>query len=73
MSRAIPPLLNTPSWRGAQLMQRDKFTFTCTLNKIRVHVQQQVESWFLYFNLKVFRGDGKSKDSEQKGSKNTPN
>jgi len=25
---AIPPLLNTPSWRGAQLKHRDNFTFT---------------------------------------------
>jgi hypothetical protein len=27
MSGAIPPLPNTPSWRGAQLKQRDNFTF----------------------------------------------
>jgi hypothetical protein len=25
---AIPPLPNTPSWRGAQLKHRDNFTFT---------------------------------------------
>jgi hypothetical protein len=28
MSGAIPPLPNTPSWRGTQLKHRDKFTFT---------------------------------------------
>jgi hypothetical protein len=27
MSGAIPPLPNTPSWRGAQLKHRDLFTF----------------------------------------------
>jgi hypothetical protein len=27
MSGAIPSLLNTPSWRGAQLKHRDNFTF----------------------------------------------
>jgi hypothetical protein len=26
MSGAIPPLPNTPSWRGALLKRRDKFT-----------------------------------------------
>jgi hypothetical protein len=28
MGRAIPPLANTPSWRGAQLKHRVNFTFT---------------------------------------------
>jgi hypothetical protein len=28
MSGAAPPLPNTPSWRGAQLNHRDKFTLT---------------------------------------------
>jgi hypothetical protein len=28
MSGAIPPLLNTPSWHGAQLNHRDNFAFT---------------------------------------------
>jgi primosomal protein N'' len=27
MSGAIPPFPNTPSWRGAKLKHRDKFTF----------------------------------------------
>jgi hypothetical protein len=27
MSGAIPPLPNTPSWRGVQLKHRDNFTF----------------------------------------------
>jgi hypothetical protein len=27
MSGAMPPLPNTPSWRGTQLNHRDKFTF----------------------------------------------
>jgi hypothetical protein len=27
MSGAIPPLPNTPSWRGTQLKRRDSFTF----------------------------------------------
>jgi hypothetical protein len=27
MSEAIPPLPNTPSWRGAKLKHRDNFTF----------------------------------------------
>jgi hypothetical protein len=30
MSEAIPPLPNTPSWRGAQLKHRDNFNFTFT-------------------------------------------
>jgi hypothetical protein len=30
MRGAIPPLPNTPSWRGALLKHRDKFTFTFT-------------------------------------------
>jgi hypothetical protein len=33
MRGAIPPLPNTPSWRGAQLKQRDSFTFTSTCFK----------------------------------------
>jgi hypothetical protein len=28
MRGAIPPLPNTPSWRGAQFRYRDNFTFT---------------------------------------------
>jgi len=28
MSGTIPPVPNTPSWRGAQLKHRDNFTFT---------------------------------------------
>jgi hypothetical protein len=28
MRGAIPPLLNAPSWRGAQLKHRDKLTFS---------------------------------------------
>jgi len=28
MRGAIPPLPNTPSWRGSQLKHRDKFTCT---------------------------------------------
>jgi len=28
MRGAIPPLLDTPSWSGAQLKHRDNFTFT---------------------------------------------
>jgi hypothetical protein len=31
MRGAIPPLLNTPSRRGAQLKHRDKFTLTLSL------------------------------------------
>jgi hypothetical protein len=27
MSAAVPPLPNTPSWRGAQLKHRDNFTY----------------------------------------------
>jgi hypothetical protein len=37
MNGAIPPLPNTPSWRGAQLKHRDNFTFhfyLLTLNKV---------------------------------------
>jgi hypothetical protein len=32
MREAIPPLPNTPSWRGAQLKHRDNFTFTFTIS-----------------------------------------
>jgi hypothetical protein len=35
MSEAIPPLPNTPSWRGAQLKHRDNFTFTFNLSMPR--------------------------------------
>jgi len=28
MREVIPPLPNTPSWRGAQLKHKDKFIFT---------------------------------------------
>jgi hypothetical protein len=28
MSRTIPPLPNTPPWRGAQLKHKDNFNFT---------------------------------------------
>jgi hypothetical protein len=31
MRGATPPLLNTPSWRGAQLQHRDNFTFHLTM------------------------------------------
>jgi hypothetical protein len=31
MSRSIPPLPNTPSWRGAQLRHGDNLTFTLHL------------------------------------------
>jgi hypothetical protein len=34
MSGAIPPLPNKPSWRGAQLKQRDTFIFTFTIQSI---------------------------------------
>jgi len=37
MIEAIPPLPNTPSWRGADLKHRDNFTFSFYL-KIRDHV-----------------------------------
>jgi hypothetical protein len=43
MRVAIPPLPNTPSWRGAQLKHRDNFTFTLRkhLTKIyRLHTIQ---------------------------------
>jgi hypothetical protein len=30
MRRAVPPLPNTPSWRGAQLQHRDNFNFYIT-------------------------------------------
>jgi hypothetical protein len=30
MSGAIPPLPDSPSWRGAQLKHSDNFTFTFT-------------------------------------------
>jgi hypothetical protein len=39
MSGAIPPLPSTPSWRGAQLKQRDNFSFYWTL-------RQRNEVWF---------------------------
>jgi hypothetical protein len=28
MNEALPPLPNTPSWRGAELKHRDNFTFS---------------------------------------------
>jgi hypothetical protein len=34
MSGAIPPLPNTPPWRGAQLKHRDNFTFTFIFSKV---------------------------------------
>jgi hypothetical protein len=32
---AIPPLPNTPSWRGVQLKHREKFTFNLTISRHR--------------------------------------
>jgi hypothetical protein len=48
MIGAIPPLLNTPSWRGAQLKPRDNFTFYLgkqanTLNIVTVKSQVRTE------------------------------
>jgi hypothetical protein len=39
MGGAIPPLPNTPSWRGAHLKHRENFTFTFikTSRSIRIH------------------------------------
>jgi hypothetical protein len=39
MRGALPPLPNTPSWRGAQLKYRDNFTvtFTFTIDIARAH------------------------------------
>jgi hypothetical protein len=44
MRAAIPPLPNTPFWRGAQLKDRDKFVLTFTFDdgdKIRMQVLLQ--------------------------------
>jgi hypothetical protein len=44
MSGSIPPIPNTPSWRGAQLKHRDNFTFTypgsCFLPLRSIHSPQ---------------------------------
>jgi len=38
MRGAIPPLPHTPSWRGAQLNHRDKFTFIPLMRSLsKVH------------------------------------
>jgi hypothetical protein len=41
MRGAIPPLPNTPSWRGAQLKHRDIFTFAFTFGHSR-HFKMKV-------------------------------
>jgi hypothetical protein len=44
MSGNIPPLPNMPSWRGAQLKQRDTFTFVFTFTfKIMTFIAQMVK------------------------------
>jgi hypothetical protein len=50
MREAIPPLPNTPSWRGAQLIKkyRDNFTFIRELQKL-----SQRESGLLGVNAGV--------------------
>jgi hypothetical protein len=47
MSGAIPPLPNTPSWRGAQLKDkhRDNFTCTFTYKKQNMLVQKEHRPW----------------------------
>jgi hypothetical protein len=39
MSGVIPPLLNTPSWRGVQLKQRDNSLWTCKVKNMRSNKQ----------------------------------
>jgi hypothetical protein len=36
MRGAIPPLPNTPSWRGVQLKHRDNFTFTFKVSEVHL-------------------------------------
>jgi hypothetical protein len=45
MSGAVPPLPNTPSWRGAQLKHRDRdnFTFTFIYNATPVLLYLKLE------------------------------
>jgi hypothetical protein len=45
MSGAIPPLPNTPSWRGAQLKHRDNFTFTFAGPNGRTYCLRPLEHW----------------------------
>jgi len=51
MSVAIPPLPNTPSYRGAQLKHRDKFNFTFTF--IGSSVISTSARWLMYEMCKV--------------------
>jgi hypothetical protein len=54
MSGAIPPLPNTPPWRGAKLKHRDTFTFTfhiliCNFLKIKMIIVFELSQIYSYF------------------------
>jgi hypothetical protein len=51
MSGAIPPLPNTPSWRGAQLKHRDSFTFTSTSRVMKNIISHNIYSTLPDSNL----------------------
>jgi hypothetical protein len=56
MSGVIPPLTNTPSWHGAQLKHRDKFTFTFTQV---VEISQVFKRYILAIpEFILYSGDG---------------
>jgi hypothetical protein len=46
MCGAIPPLPNTPSWRGAQSNRRDNFTFTFKVTKLGIRI---IKPLIMYF------------------------
>jgi hypothetical protein len=41
--RGVPQLPNTPSWHGAQLKYRDKFTLHLSLPESLLHVRGDVD------------------------------
>jgi hypothetical protein len=61
MCGAIPPLPNTPSWRGAELEHRDNFTFTFTdtgfevFTAVKVRVPMSFDAMQCCWKISVFR------------------
>jgi hypothetical protein len=51
MSGAIPPLPNTPPWRGAQLKHRDNFTYIFTFYTYNDIVGQLFTVHYMYVIL----------------------
>jgi hypothetical protein len=72
MSGAMPPLHNTPEWRGAQLKHRDNFTFTflpyrsCNVPYCVNYEQEKMkEAVVTCFRIFYHHFPGESEESEE--------